>query len=57
MLVVFYAAGYLASGYAMPAHRGSSFGLASVAAIDFVAMVLYVRLLAREKLAGVVPAG
>lgn len=49
MLVVFYAAGYLASGYAQPQHKWSAFGLASIAAIDFVALVLYVRLLAREK--------
>lgn len=49
MLVVFYAAGYLASGYAQPMHKGSAFFLASIAALDFVALVLYVRLLAREK--------
>jgi len=51
MLVVFYAAGYLASGYAQPMHKWSAFGLASIAAVDFVALVLYVRLLAREKIA------
>jgi uncharacterized membrane protein len=49
MLVVFYAAGYLASGYAQPMHKLSAFSLASVAAVDFVALVLYVRLLARER--------
>lgn len=49
MLVVFYAAGYLASGYAQPMHKWSTFFLASIAAVDFVALVLYVRLLAREK--------
>jgi uncharacterized membrane protein len=49
MLVVFYAAGYLASGYAQPTQQLSAFGLASVAAVDFVALVLYVRLLARER--------
>ncbi|WP_428312436.1 DUF2069 domain-containing protein [Hydrocarboniphaga sp.] len=49
MLVVFYAAGYLASGYAQPMQKWSAFFLASIAAIDFVALVLYVRLLARER--------
>ncbi|MDB5969640.1 MAG: hypothetical protein JWQ90_2090 [Hydrocarboniphaga sp.] len=49
MLVVFYAAGYLASGYAQPMHKWSAFFLASIAALDFVALVLYVRLLARER--------
>ncbi len=50
MLVVFYAAGYLAAGYAEPMQKSALFGIASIAAIDFVALVLYVRLLGREKI-------
>lgn len=48
MLLVFYAGGYLAAGYADPAQKWSAFALASVAAADFVGLVLYVRLRARE---------
>lgn len=49
MLVTFYVAGYLAAGYADPANKWSAFALASVAALDFVGLVLYVRLRARER--------
>lgn len=51
MLVVFYVAGYLAGGYFEPARKWEFFGMASVGAVDFVALVLYVRLLARETMA------
>jgi uncharacterized membrane protein len=49
MLVVFYAAGYLAVGHAEPAQRGALYTIASLAAVDFVSLVLTVRLRARER--------
>lgn len=49
MLLCFYAAGYLAAGYADPAQKWACFALASLAALDFTGLVLYVRLLARER--------
>jgi uncharacterized membrane protein len=47
LLIVFYAGGLLAEGYAAPAHRAAMFLVALVAAIEFVALVLYVRINAR----------
>lgn len=49
MLLAFYAAGYLSDGYARPEHRRAAFGIASVAAIEFVSLVMYVRFRARER--------
>ncbi len=51
MMLAFYAAGYLSAGYADPLHKWKSFSIASVAAVDFVALVLFVRFLARERIA------
>lgn len=48
MLIAFFVAGYLADGYARPATQLSAFAMASVAAIDFVAVMLFVRVNARE---------
>lgn len=48
MLVVFYAGGYLAAGYATPADKWICFGIAGLAAIDFVGLNLYVKSRARE---------
>lgn len=51
MLVAFYVAGYLADGYARPDTRWSAFVLASIAAIDYVALMMFVRFTARERAA------
>lgn len=51
MLLVFYCALLLSGGYADPAQRGFLFGLAALAAADFIGMVLFVRFGAREALA------
>ncbi len=48
MLIAFFVAGYLAEGYARPATRLWSFAMASIAAIDFVAVMMFVRVSARE---------
>ena len=48
MLIAFYVAGYLADGYARPATRVSAFAMASIAAIDFVAVMMFVRVSARQ---------
>lgn len=52
MLLVFYVGGYLAAGYFDPAHKWRCFGIALLAAIDFVALNLFVRFLARERTNG-----
>ncbi|MDR3418558.1 MAG: DUF2069 domain-containing protein [Nevskia sp.] len=48
MLVVFYVAGLLAEGVAMPGRRSVGTLLSTVAALDFVSLVLFVRLTGRE---------
>jgi uncharacterized membrane protein len=48
MVVTFYCAALLADGYARPPERLWSFGLAAIAAFDFVSQVLFVRLRQRE---------
>ncbi|WP_020650794.1 DUF2069 domain-containing protein [Solimonas variicoloris] len=48
MLLVGYCALLLANGYAQPQARALMFGLAALAAADFVGLVLYVRISARE---------
>lgn len=48
MLLAFYCALWLAEGWADPAHRALAFGIAALAAADFVSQVLYVRLRNRE---------
>ena len=49
MLLVFYVAGLLAEGVAQPARRGIGSALAVLAALDFVALLLFVRFSARER--------
>lgn len=49
MLLTFYVGGYLAAGYFDPAHKWRCFGIALLAAIDFVALNLFVKFLAREQ--------
>jgi uncharacterized membrane protein len=49
MLLVFYVAGLLAEGVAVPDRRGVGTALSVIAALDFVAVVLFVRLAARER--------
>ena len=48
MLIAFFVAGYLADGYARPETRVSAFVLASVAALDYVCVMMFVRFRARE---------
>ncbi len=48
MLVVIYCAVLLANGYARPQTQTLMFVLASLAAADFIGLVLYVRFSARE---------
>lgn len=55
MLVAFYVAGYLAEGYARPDTRAASFAIGSVAALDYIALMLFVRFTAREKAAHAMP--
>lgn len=49
MLVAFYVAGYLAAGYARPETQLWSFIAASIAVIDYVSLMMFVRFRAREK--------
>lgn len=49
MLVAFFVAGYLAAGYARPDTRVSAFLLASIAAVDYVSLMMFVRFTARER--------
>ncbi len=48
MLVAFYCALWLAEGWFEVRGRGLAFGIAALAASDFVSLVLYVRLRRRE---------
>lgn len=56
MLVAFFVAGYLADGYARPDTRWSAFALGAVAAVDYVALMMFVRFTARERAAAADPA-
>jgi uncharacterized membrane protein len=49
MLVAFYCALWLAEGWANPGGRALAFGIAALAAVDFVSQVLFVRLRGRER--------
>lgn len=51
MLIAFYCGGLLSNGYVEAGIRAESFALAAAAAIEFAALVLYVRFRARERLA------
>lgn len=48
MLVAFYVAGYLADGYARTEGRAVSFLIASIAALDYLSLMMFVRFRARE---------
>ena len=49
MLLVFYVAGLLAEGVAIPARRVAGFALSALAAFDFLSLIAFVRLAARER--------
>ena len=49
MLLVFYCAGLMAEAFAIPARRHVALILSVVAALEFVSLVLFVRLTARER--------
>lgn len=49
MLLAFYVGGWLAAGYYNPAQKWVSFGIATFAAVDFVALNLFVKFRARER--------
>lgn len=51
MLVGFYVAGYLAAGYARPDQKLGAFVLASIAALDYLSLMLFVRLSGRMRAA------
>ncbi len=48
LLILFYIGGYVAAGYSEPLQRTGLFGMASFAALEFAAVVLFVRFRARE---------
>jgi uncharacterized membrane protein len=49
MLLVLYVGGLVAEGVAVPGRRGIGTALSVVAALEFVSLVLFVRLSARER--------
>ena len=49
LLLVLYVAGLLSEGFSIPSRRTIAIGFSSVAMFEFVALVLFVRLLARER--------
>ncbi|MGH8460805.1 MAG: DUF2069 domain-containing protein [Stenotrophobium sp.] len=57
MLLAFYVAGWLAAGYMQPAQKWSCFGVAALAALDFVGLNLFVRFQARERIARTAASG
>jgi uncharacterized membrane protein len=57
MLLVFYVAGLMAEGVAVPGRRIIGTALSVVAALDFVGVVLFVRLAARERQASAAQTG
>ncbi len=57
MLVAFYCALWLAEGWVQLSSRDLAFSLAGIAALDFVSLVLYVRLRARERIAQTAASG
>jgi uncharacterized membrane protein len=57
MLLVFYVAGLMAEGVAVPERRMIGTLLSVVAALDFVGVVLFVRLSARERQAAAAQTG
>lgn len=53
LVLVFYVAALLAEAYSAPNRRAIALGLSELATLEFVALVLFVRFLARERKAGV----
>jgi uncharacterized membrane protein len=51
MLVGFYVAGYLAAGYARPQEKFGAFLLAAIAALDYLSLMLFVRISGRVRAA------
>ncbi len=49
MLLVFYVGGYLAAGHANPADKWACFGVAALAALEFVSLSVYVKVRSRER--------
>ncbi len=49
MLLVFYVGGYLAAGHANPAEKWVCFGVAAIAALEFVSLSVYVKARSRER--------
>ena len=49
MLLVFYVGGYLAAGHANPAEKWACFGVAAVAALEFVSLSVYVKARSKER--------
>lgn len=49
MLLVFYVGGYLAAGHANPAEKWACFGVAALAALEFVSLSVYVKARSRER--------
>lgn len=49
LLLVLYVAGLLSEAYAIPSRRAIGLALSYVAVLEFAALVLFVRLLARER--------
>lgn len=54
LLLTFYCAALLAEGVAMPAKKAIAWSLAGIAALEFSALILYVRLQARARAAAAV---
>lgn len=53
LLLVFYIAGLMSEAFSMPARREVALGLSIVAMLEFIAVVLFVRLTGRERAAGI----
>jgi len=49
MLLVFYVGGYLAAGHANPAEKWACFGVAAIAALEFVSLSVYVKTRSKER--------
>lgn len=49
MLLVFYVGGYLAAGHANPADKLACFGIAALAALEFVSLSIYVKARSKER--------
>lgn len=57
LMLTFWCAGLLAEGVAVPANRSAALVFASLAAVEFSALVLFVRFRARERVAQMAASG